>query len=188
VDGYYYDDNGYAMYLGTECTEGQWTTDWNLVRRQNWRVYQKAPFVTWGNAWFNGPCAFWPAPTTRPVTVDGTGVPPVLLIDEKLDAATPYSGSLEMRRLFPRSRLIAIPGGTSHAVSPSGDPCLDDQIAAYLADGSLPPRVPGYRADARCAALPKPVPDELAVASRSGAGSAQLTRAQLWLKVNPRVR
>ena len=83
-----------------------------------------------------------------------------LLIDETLDAATPYEGSLQVRKLYPNSSLIALPGGTSHANSLSGDACLDDQIADYLATGKLPARKPGNgaghdvraatRAGARC--------------------------------------
>ena len=58
-----------------------------------------------------------------------------------------------MRRRYPRARLIAEPGGTSHANSLAGNACVDDQIAAYLADGTLPPRKPGNRPDAICAPL-----------------------------------
>ena len=74
--------------------------------------------MTWGNAWFNAPCIFWPAKASKPVNVTGSKVKAgILLIDETLDAATPYSGSLEVRKRFPTSRLIALPGGTSHANS-----------------------------------------------------------------------
>ena len=48
-----------------------------------------------------------------------------LLIDETLDAATPFPGSLEVRKLFPHASLIAEPGGTSHADSLFGDTCVD---------------------------------------------------------------
>jgi hypothetical protein len=88
-----------------------------------------------------------------------------LLIDETLDAATPYEGSLEVRRLFPRSSLIAEPGGTTHAGSLLGNACVDDQIADYLATGKLPIRKPGNGADALCAPLPQPVPQSTAAAA-----------------------
>jgi hypothetical protein len=105
------DDNGFAGYLAVSCTDAPWPRDWDKVRRDNWRVYQKAPFVTWGNAWFNGPYQYWPAKPGRPVDVDGRHVDSVLLIDETLDAATPFEGSLEVRRRYPGARLIAEPGG-----------------------------------------------------------------------------
>ena len=152
------DDNGYAVYLGVQCTDVQWPLSWTQWERDNWRAYHRAPFETWGNAWYNEPCRTWPAAAHRPVEVDGSKVASALLIDETLDAATPYSGSLEVRELFPHASLIALPGGTSHANSLFGDACLDDQIAAYLANGTLPARRPGGHADTTCAPLPEPVP------------------------------
>ena len=88
-----------------------------------------------------------------------------LLVDETLDAATPYEGSLEVRRRFPHSSLIAEPGGTTHAGSLLGNACVDDKIAAYLATGVLPVRRAGFQADAECAPLPQPVPDTGGTAS-----------------------
>ena len=93
-----------------------------------------------------------------PTTVNG-GTTPVLLIDETLDAATPYPGSLYVRSVFPASSLIAEPGGTTHAGSLYGNACVDNKIARFLATGHLPPRQPGYGADVKCKPLPKPVPE-----------------------------
>ena len=120
-------------------------------------------------------------PPGTPVRVNGRHVPGILLIDETLDAATPFEGSLEVRRRYPKSSLIAEPGGTSHANSLSGNACVDDQIAAYLADGTLPPRKPGNRADALCAPLPQPVPNAEAASSTASANSRVATRLRRQL-------
>jgi len=127
-----FDDNGYAVYLGVSCTDAKWPTNWQTWRRDNWRVFAQAPFLTWANAWFNAPCAFWPAKAGHPVKVDGRRVQSALLINETLDAATPYSGALQTRRTFPHAVLIEGVGGTTHAGSLSGVACTDDRIAAYL--------------------------------------------------------
>ncbi|WP_043842717.1 alpha/beta hydrolase [Amycolatopsis taiwanensis] len=161
-------DNGFAAYLGVQCTDVQWPVNWDRWRLDNWSAYLRAPFETWGNAWFNAPCLFWPAEAGTPVTVDGSKVAGALLIDETLDAATPYAGSLEVRRLFPHASLIAEPGGTTHADSLSGDACVDDQVADYLAKGELPARKPGDHADTTCAPLPDPVPAGASAAKASG--------------------
>ena len=173
------DDNGYAIYDAVQCTDVQWPTSWATWKRDNTNLAARAPFETWANAWFNAPCLYWPAPAHTPVSVDGSKVASVLLIDETLDAATPFGGSLAVRSLFPNSSLIALPGGTSHANSLDGDACLDNQIAAYLATGVRPARKPGDRADATCAPLPQPVPvGAAAAASPALTGSASL-RPQL---------
>jgi hypothetical protein len=106
------------------------------------------------------------------VNVDGSKVPSVLMIDETLDAATPYEGSLEVRKRFPGAVLIAEPGGTSHAITPRGNACVDNKIADYLATGALPPRQPGREADVECAPLPLPVPPRAATVSPAQAVSA----------------
>ena len=90
--------------------------------------------------------------------ISGAAAPPVLMISETLDAATPYSGALEARRVFGKSALVEGVGGTTHAGSLSGVACTDDVIAAYLADGTLPARAPGDRSDKQCPAVPQPTP------------------------------
>jgi pimeloyl-ACP methyl ester carboxylesterase len=174
-------DNGYAMYLAVQCTDAPWSRSWPQWRQENWAMHARAPFVTWGNAWYNAPCAFWPAAAQKRLRVGTSRAPAILLVDQTLDAATPYEGSLVTRRLFPNSRLIAVEGGTSHAMSPDGNACVDDQITAYLRDGSLTPRMRGGAADSVCAALPQPIPDELATPAASPARAASKAFQRLKL-------
>jgi pimeloyl-ACP methyl ester carboxylesterase len=150
-------DNGYAVYTAVQCTDAPWPAQWSTWERDTAVIYRTAPYEAWGNTWFNAPCLFWPARAGTPVHVAG-GLVPALLVDETLDAATPYAGSIEMRRLFPRARLLAEPGGTTHAGTLSGNTCVDDTIAGYLSTGALPTRRAGDLADATCQPLPQPVP------------------------------
>jgi pimeloyl-ACP methyl ester carboxylesterase len=171
-------DNGFAVYNAVQCTDVQWPQSWKQWKVDNWKTFLKAPFETWGNAWFNAPCLYWPAKAGKPATINGSKVASVLLIDETLDAATPYPGSLEVRKLYPHSSLIAEPGGTSHADSLFGNACVDDQIADYLATGKLPTRKKGDGADTTCAPLPIPDPTAAGL-SASVAGSSGSARAHL---------
>lgn len=175
-----FDDNGYAIYLGVQCTDTQWPTNAKKVWIDNWRTYAQAPFLTWGNAWFNAPCAYWPAKAGRPVKIDGSKVKSVLLINETLDAATPYSGALQTRKIFPHSALIEGVGGTTHAGSLSGVTCTDDRIVAYLQTGALPARKSGNRSDLQCDPVPAPEPAAaLAPTAKSAANSKAALRASL---------
>jgi hypothetical protein len=145
------------MYLATICTDTQWPTDEAAVATDNWRYHRRAPFFTWGNAWFNAPCATWPAAAGTPVPISGTGYGgPVLLLNEEFDAATPYAGALAVRRLFPTASLIKGEDGTTHASALSGIRCVDRSIAKFLADGSTPRRKAGKRADRTCPGVPPP--------------------------------
>jgi pimeloyl-ACP methyl ester carboxylesterase len=151
-------DNGFAVYLGVICTDSHWPLNWSVWNQDLWSTYNKAPFETWGNGWFNAPCIFWPAPSVPHLRINGTGISSALLIDETHDAATPFSGSLVTRKLFPNSVLLAEPGGTTHADSLSGNKCVDGTIAAYLETGKLPPRDSDAPWDKTCPPLPQPVP------------------------------
>jgi pimeloyl-ACP methyl ester carboxylesterase len=153
------DDNGYAIYLAVQCTDLQWPERYDRVRRDNTRVDRRAPFETWANAWFNGPCNFWPAEAGTPVRVDGRGVESALLISETFDGATPFAGALHARKLFPNSVLVEGVGGFTHSSSLSGVECVDNTVANYLATGELPDRRRGNnRADLQCEPLPQPDP------------------------------
>jgi pimeloyl-ACP methyl ester carboxylesterase len=169
-------DNTYAVYNAVQCTDVRWPQSWPQWRRDNWRTYQQAKFETWANAWYNAPCLNWPAPAHKPVEVDGSKVAPALLISETLDAATPYAGSVEVRRRYPNARLLAEPGGTTHAGSLNGNECVDNIIGAYLATGALPTRAPGDGPDAVCAPLPEPEPEAPAAPALAASGKAAVAR------------
>lgn len=159
IEGPRDDDNGFAMYLATQCTDTSWPQSYSRTWKPDvLRITKDNPFLTWSNNWYNTPCLTWPAAPQKPVTVDGSKVASVLMIDETLDAATPYEGSLEVRSRFPGARLISLPGGTSHAVTLLGDACTDNAIAAYFRDGTLPARQAGRTSDKQCAPLPEPIP------------------------------
>jgi pimeloyl-ACP methyl ester carboxylesterase len=151
-------DNIYGSLLAEVCTDTAWPTNWNRWRVDSWVSHAQAPDTTWGNTWFNAPCAFWKAKPGKPVTVNGANVDSALLVGETLDAAVPFEGSLEVRSRFPRASLVAVQGGVNYANSLTGNACVDTKISAYLATGELPARKPGRQADVLCAPLPAPSP------------------------------
>ena len=142
---------------------------WAKTRTDARLVHRRAPFVTWSNTWYNAPCLTWRAPHgTRP-SVSGRAVTAkMLLVSETRDAATPYSGALTVRNLFPSASLIAGVGGTTHASSLSGVACVDNSVASYLRTGIVPTRLSGVRADRNCPRLAPPGPMS---AGRASSGS-----------------
>jgi pimeloyl-ACP methyl ester carboxylesterase len=163
------DDNSYSVYTSVQCRDAAWPRDWRRWRVDNWAVYDKAPFMTWNNAWYNAPCAFWPTDPLRAVDVDNRKVPPVLLFQATDDAATPYGGGVTVHRKLARSSLVVERGGGNHGITLSGNRCLDRHLAAYLTDGTVPRG--GGEADAVCAALPDPKPLNSKAASVSPRGA-----------------
>ncbi|RCG32452.1 alpha/beta hydrolase [Sphaerisporangium album] len=170
-------ENNYAVYLAVQCRDAEWPRDWARWTADTVKVNAKAPFMAWANAWYNAPCAFWPEKGGTPVRVGDTAahLPPILLVQSRHDAATPYAGALRVRARFPSARLLQ-EGGGNHGVSLGGSACVDRHLAAYLRDGSVPggaARQAGRRPDATCAAGPEPRP--LPSAAR-GRGHLRLTK------------
>ncbi|MEU7898969.1 alpha/beta hydrolase [Nonomuraea sp. NPDC049152] len=145
------DENGYAVYLGVQCRDAAWPRDWSRWHADMTRSHRAAPFLTWPNAWYNAPCAFWSEPGGRPVTVKADpSLPPILMLQSRRDAATPYEGALNLRRRFPSARMVVEPGG-NHGTSLAGNACVDRHLVRYLEDGTVP------KTDTTCQGLPTPV-------------------------------
>ncbi|MEV7995556.1 alpha/beta hydrolase [Streptomyces sp. NPDC086077] len=150
------EENGYSVYTAVQCRDAGWPRDWAQWRKDNWAVHEKAPFMTWNNAWYNAPCAFWPTDSLGPVDVANDKLPPVLLFQATHDAATPYQGGTTVHRLLRGSSLVVEQEGGNHGITLSGNTCLDQHLSAYLTDGTVPRGRGGT--DAVCAALPDPKP------------------------------
>ena len=150
-------ENEFAVYTAVECSDVNWPRSWAYWNSDTRRVYSRAPFETWGNAWFNAACAFWPVKgPAKPLAIHGAGLPPILMLQGTLDAATPYRGALVARRLLPSARLVVVEAGGNHGQSLTDPPnnCVNGYLNRYLADGSLPAGL--GLVDATCPAVPVP--------------------------------
>jgi pimeloyl-ACP methyl ester carboxylesterase len=146
-------ENGNAVYTAVECTDARWPRDWRTWDRDNTALHAKHPFLTWANAWMNLPCATWGVPQGTPVDVRSrAGLPGVLIVQSTRDAATPYTGALELHRRLKGSRLVTEKDAGSHGVTGLVNPCVNDRVTAYLVSGTLD------RADVTCAPHATPEP------------------------------
>ncbi|NEB15525.1 alpha/beta fold hydrolase [Streptomyces coelicoflavus] len=151
--------NRHAMTNAVNCTDGPWPTDWKRWHRDYTRQYNAGNrFLTWTNAWYNAPCAFWPEPArSEPVDVGDRKVD-VLLVQPQFDTAHGVAGAAETNRLFPNSRFVLEKGGhnVGAALSANGNTCLNEYVGDFLRDGTRPHSRRGV--DAVCQAAPDPVP------------------------------
>ena len=167
-------DNGYSIYTAVQCRDAAWPKNWNTWRHDTWKAHRKAPLMSWNNTWYNAPCFTWPVKPLKPVRVTNHKLPPVLLFQATDDAATPYEGGVTMHRKLKGSSLVVEQGGGNHGITLSGSDCLDNYLADYLADGTVP-RAKGSVADAVCQALPDPEPLAAASTKSLKAGTSSST-------------
>jgi pimeloyl-ACP methyl ester carboxylesterase len=152
-------ENEFAVYNAVQCADVNWPRNWAKWQSDTEKVYKTAPFQAWDNAWDNAACAFWPVTgPARPPQIKGQGLPPILMLQGTLDAATPYQGAQDAHKLLPSARMVVVEGGGNHGQSlevPS-DTCVQNYLNNYLATGAVPEH-PGM-VNATCPAVPDPVP------------------------------
>lgn len=167
------EENGYAVYLGIQCRDARWPAQWSTWRADARRQYRRAPFMAWANTWYNAPCRYWPVQAGTPVRVGSDLLPPILMLQSRRDAATPYQGALRTRRLLPSARLVLVRGG-EHGVSLLGNACVDRHLVAYLEDGTVPGgrQRRGTGPDAVCPGVPAPTPGATTSATAGAALSS----------------
>nr|WP_248505565.1 alpha/beta hydrolase [Streptomyces sp. D2-8] len=99
-------------------------------------------------------CAYWHHRPGRRTPLGSPAAPPVLLVASAHDPVTPIEGARSLLRLLPGSRLVTLDDDYSHGVFASrGDACVDDTVAAYLLNGTVP------AANVRCAGPGLPAPE-----------------------------
>ncbi len=152
-------ENLFAVYNAVQCGDVNWPRNWSKWQSDTVRVYRTAPFEAWDNAWFNAACAFWPVRgPAKPLQIKGTGLPPILMLQGTLDAATPYAGAQDAHKLLPSARMVVVEGGGNHGQSLESPPdtCVQNYLNGYLATGAVP-QGPGL-VNATCPPVPDPTP------------------------------
>ncbi|MCF3131125.1 alpha/beta hydrolase [Streptomyces olivochromogenes] len=136
--------------LAYNCVDDAWPRDWATWHRETAAAAPKSPLFAWLNSWYSAPCAFWKAPTARPVKIGSAHVPPVLLLQAKDDAATPVVGARRMHQALTGSGLVVAGGGNHGQYLFDGNACMDRHGSRYLLTGRLPAE------GATCPAAPAP--------------------------------
>lgn len=122
------------------------------------------------------PCAYWATPPTGSPVV-GKNLPPVLMLANDHDPATPYEGALRAHRATPSSRLVTVRHEGGHTVYGGGLTCVEDVVNAYFVDGVMP------RRDVTCAhGFPLPDPTATAAAARTFAAPSAPTGLTPYLR------
>jgi pimeloyl-ACP methyl ester carboxylesterase len=130
----------YITSLGREasviCGESPNPTTKSAIAAQALASYQRAGLNTWP---FGALCRGWSVKASSPYLGPwNTPTPPVLVVGNTFDPATPYSSSQRMADELADGHLLTVDGfGHSELFNPSR--CAQYYIASYLIDGNLPP-------------------------------------------------
>jgi pimeloyl-ACP methyl ester carboxylesterase len=140
----YYDFGGYSAYAAVECLDSPHPTGSDEYRAFADDLRELSPRIGGSVANELLPCAYWsapPEPIIGPVTAEGS--PPVLVLGNRGDAATPYESSVKVAAMLSDGHLVSNDGEghTSYGRSQ----CVDDAVDEYLIDLQVPAKDPDCR-------------------------------------------
>jgi pimeloyl-ACP methyl ester carboxylesterase len=131
-------DNQVTMTMALICGDASWSRNVASYAANTAAARAKYPLSDGmpDNIW---PCAFWPkAPIEPPVKVTSNGPRDVLILQNRRDNATPWSGALGMAAaLGSRAGFVGVDNG-GHYVYGTGSTCADQATIAFLTRGTLP--------------------------------------------------
>lgn len=133
----YYDLAGYASYAAVVCTDSPVPEGSDEFAEFAERARQLSP--RFGAAVANEmlPCATWAARSrTRPGPVSAPGAPPILVVGNTGDAATPYENAVAVAGMLDTGVLVTadIDGHTAYG----WNRCVTDVVDAYLVELVVP--------------------------------------------------
>jgi pimeloyl-ACP methyl ester carboxylesterase len=136
-DGSY--DNFFEANNAVNCLDQAVDRDPEHHRMLSAEFAQQAPiFGTWGG-FINVICALWqagPSPTSTP---RGAGAPPIIVIGNTGDPATPYKWSVALSQQL-ESAVLLTNDAEGHTAYLQGDLCIEDIVDAYFLDLEVPPQ------------------------------------------------
>jgi pimeloyl-ACP methyl ester carboxylesterase len=105
-------------------------------------VLRRAGVIGLPNLWGDEPCATWPV--HQDDTYRGpwnAPTPPILVIGNTTDPATPLKNAIAMTRELASARLLVV-HGYGHTVFLNPSTCASSYMTAYFRTGALPPKAP----------------------------------------------
>jgi pimeloyl-ACP methyl ester carboxylesterase len=98
-----------------------------------------APHFGPTTAWLGLPCTYWPVPAvSKPAPVHAAGAPPILVVGNTGDPATPYPWAQALARELHSGHLLTY-DGDGHTSYARGSECVDKAVDGYLLNLTVPP-------------------------------------------------
>jgi hypothetical protein len=135
-DGSY--DNFFEGNVAVNCLDQAVERDAEHHRMLSEQFAQQAPiFGAWGG-YLNITCALWPAEPSPPAVPTGAGAPPILVIGNTGDPATPYKWAVALSQQLESAVLLTY-DAEGHTAYLQLNPCVDGIVNAYLLELAVPP-------------------------------------------------
>jgi pimeloyl-ACP methyl ester carboxylesterase len=127
-------------FFAISAGEQQWPTDIDAYLERGAEEWTLYPHFWFLGSYNSIPYALWPAHDedafTGPFAADPSA-PPVLVVGNSHDPATPYSGAVALTEQLGNARLLTM-DGDGHTAYGGKSACIDSATDSYLVSGTLP--------------------------------------------------
>ncbi|NDZ79000.1 alpha/beta hydrolase [Streptomyces sp. SID10853] len=137
--GHYSNSNN--VFSATSCVDFGVPVGKTEIERQMPAFRKASPLFGPQFAWALNQCTYWPVKgAMKHMEVSAKGAPPILVIGNTGDPATPYGGAKAMAQRLGKGVgvLVTWKGGEGHCSYGNGSACIDGTANAYLLDGKVP--------------------------------------------------
>lgn len=127
-----------AAELAVDCVDRSWPRHLPAWQSAAVSAARAAPMFGEPIMWGSLPCAYWPVRPAAPVRLRGAGAPPILVVGNLRDPATPFRWAQALAADLKSGVLLGW-NGDGHTAYMMGSSCIDSAVDRYLIS-LVPPR------------------------------------------------
>ena len=124
--------------LAVDCVDRPWPRNLATWQTAASGAARAAPMFGAAIMWGSLPCAYWPVRPAAPARLRGAGAPPILVVGNTRDPATPFRWAKALARDLKSGVLLAW-NGDGHTAYMMGSSCIESAVDKYLIN-LVPPR------------------------------------------------
>ncbi|WP_221091421.1 alpha/beta hydrolase [Deinococcus aquaedulcis] len=143
-----------STFTAITCNDTPWKQTLAGARARDEQDAKNYPLI--GGASVANACLQWKGGASVQKPVLPANMPPVLMLQNELDPATPQEGALRALNSTPSAKMIMIDDEPQHAAFPYGTTCVDKPIIDYFLTGKMP-----EGKMTTCTAMPLPREDKV---------------------------
>ena len=122
--------------LSVDCVDRAWPRTVPAFAAAAAAAAKAAPLFGASNVWGSLPCAYWPVQPAA-LNIRAAGAPPILVVGDLHDPATPYQWAVNLSRDLASGVLLGW-NGEGHTSYFQGSSCVDSTVDSYLISLHVP--------------------------------------------------
>jgi pimeloyl-ACP methyl ester carboxylesterase len=123
--------------MAVDCVDRSWPRGLAAWSSAAAAAAKAAPLFGEALMWGSLPCAYWPVRPAAQPAVRAAGAPPILVVGNKRDPATPYPWAVALARDLASGVLLGW-NGDGHTAYMMGSSCIDGIVNRYLLTLAVP--------------------------------------------------